>query len=127
MLEIIEIGHKKTLKKEKQNLSLPHMSFLEKLKNRWNVGTINQVLIILLVFALTGTTVFLIKKPILALFGGSWDLAPLWVKTSYYILILPVYNLLLLVYGAIFGQYRFFLDFEKKMLNRWFGKKNKHE
>lgn len=103
------------------------MSFLEKLKSRWKVNSINQVLIILLVFALTGTTVFLIKQPILELFGGSWDLAPLWVKISYYVLILPVYNLLLLIYGALFGQFRFFLDFEKKMLNRWFGKKNNNE
>jgi hypothetical protein len=36
------------------------------------------------------------------------------------VLILPVYNVLLLFYGAIFGQFRFFWDFEKRFFNRLF-------
>jgi len=41
----------------------------------------------------------------------------------YYILILPVYNVILLLYGFVFGQFRFFLDFEKRFLKRLTGRK----
>ena len=46
---------------------------------------------------------------------------PLWVSVIYYILILPIYNIFLLLYGFIFGQFRFFWDFEKRFFNRIFG------
>jgi hypothetical protein len=43
----------------------------------------------------------------------------------YYILILPIYNVLLLVYGALLGQFQFFWDFEKRFFRRIFGIKGK--
>ena len=39
------------------------------------------------------------------------------------LIIFPVYQIVLLFVGSLFGQYRYFLDFEKKMLLR-FKKKN---
>jgi hypothetical protein len=33
-------------------------------------------------------------------------------------LILPVYNVFLLLYGSLFGQFRFFWEFEKRFFNR---------
>ena len=36
----------------------------------------------------------------------------------YIIVVLVVYNLLLLVVGFVFGQFRFFLEFEKKFFSR---------
>lgn len=92
------------------------MSWIEKLQTRWKIGSSKQVIIILIVFALTGTTVVLIKKPLLQfLFGVE---IPLWARIVYYILILPFYNLVLLFYGFIFGQYQFFIDFEKRTWKR---------
>lgn len=95
---------------------------LEKLKNRWQLKSITQVLWVLVVFALTGTTVLLLKKPFL-----SWSFPegnhPLWFSILYYILILPVYNLILLIYGALLGQFSFFWNFEKKFFNRIFRNK----
>jgi len=41
----------------------------------------------------------------------------------YYILILPVYNLFLLFYGFIFGQFNWFWEFEKRFFRRMMGKK----
>lgn len=95
--------------------------WIQKLQDRWGVSS-RRVIIILIVFALTGTTVVLIKKPILnALFpteNPGWGFFVL-----YYILILPVYNLLLLIYGFIFGQFDFFWNFEKRFFSRIFGRK----
>lgn len=95
---------------------------LEKLKNRWQLKNITQVLWVLLVFALTGTTVLLLKKPLLAWAFPEGN-HPIWFSVMYYILILPFYNLILLIYGAIFGQFSFFWNFEKKFFNRIFKKK----
>lgn len=93
------------------------MSWTDKLRTRWNVGTTKQVFIILLVFACTGFTVYFLKKPLFNyLFdGGS---RPLWFTILYYILILPVYNILLLLYGTVFGQFNFFWQFEKNFFSR---------
>lgn len=41
-----------------------------------------------------------------------------WFTYSYYWLILPIYNLVLLFYGALFGQFRFFWNFEKRFFSR---------
>ncbi len=51
---------------------------------------------------------------------------PLWASIAYYILILPIYNVFLLVYGFLFGQLRFFWDFEKRFFNRIFRSKKNH-
>ncbi len=92
------------------------MSWLLKLQQRWNMKNVWQVIAILICFALTGTTVVWIMKPTLRfLFGNE---IPVWAKIVYYILILPIYNLILLFYGFVFGQFNFFLEFEKKTFRR---------
>jgi hypothetical protein len=96
--------------------------WVAKLQDRWGV-TANQVFIILIVFACTGTTVMFLKKPIVAFFVGDGDKSIIF-SVIYYILILPVYNIILLIYGFIFGQFDFFWKFEKRMLSRMIGKKN---
>ena len=97
------------------------MSWIDRLKSRWNVGSAFQVVIILIVFACTGFTVLFLKRPLFAyLFDGGE--IPWWASVVYYILILPVYNLFLLFYGFIFGQFRFFWNFEKRLFARLSGK-----
>jgi hypothetical protein len=91
------------------------MSWIEKLQHRWNVN-FWQAIAILAVFALTGTTVVMVMKPMLHLLFENE--IPTWARIAYYILILPIYNLLLLFYGFLFGQYKFFIGFEKKTWNR---------
>jgi hypothetical protein len=93
------------------------MSWIEKLKARWHLKNGWQVVLILIVFACTGFTVLLIKKPILGFLAGSSG--DTWIATViYYILILPLYNVLLLGYGFVFGQFTFFWEFEKRMFHR---------
>lgn len=94
--------------------------WVERLKDRWGVST-TQVFLILLVFACTGTTVMLLKRPIVAFFAGDGE-QPVMFSILYYVLILPVYNAILLVYGALFGQFSFFWEFEKRFLRRLTGR-----
>jgi len=86
-------------------------------KERWNIKSNWQVFVILVVFAVTGSTSAYLSKPVLALFGivkgsvSNWIYYPLYI-----ILIFPIYQVLLVSFGFIFGQFTFFWAFEKKML-----------
>ncbi|MEZ4806399.1 MAG: DUF6787 family protein [Flavobacteriales bacterium] len=95
--------------------------WMERLAARWGVG-VGRVLLILLVFACTGFTVLFLKRPVVAYFAGEGP-QPIAFTILYYVLILPVYNLFLLVYGALFGQFKFFWAFEKRFFRRLFGRK----
>lgn len=87
------------------------------MQERWKVDTALQVVLILLVFACTGFTVLFLKQPLLRFLVGEGEM-PIWVSVVYYLLILPVYNVFLLFYGLIFGQFRFFWSFEKRFFKR---------
>ena len=94
----------------------------EKLKSRWNLKNTKQVILVLLVFALTGSTVLFIKKPLFALWFPDGEI-PLAFSIAYYILIFPIYNVFLLLYGFLLGQFDFFWNYEKKFFNRIFNRK----
>jgi len=93
------------------------MSWVQKLQARWKVGSAYQVVIILVVFACTGFTVLFLKRPLFNYWFGDGPI-PVSASIIYYILILPIYNVFLLFYGFIFGQFRFFWDFEKRFFSR---------
>ncbi len=71
------------------------------------------MLLILCVFALTGSTVVYLKRFAMPLLGDAW-----YADMVYYIAILPIYNVVLLIYGFLFGQGRYFWDFEKRFFSR---------
>lgn len=98
-------------------------NWTDKLKQRWNLKNTWQVIIVLIVFACTGFTVLFLKRPIFAYLFPDGD-KPLWASIIYYIVIFPVYNVFLLFYGFVFGQFKFFWEFEKKFFNRMFKKNN---
>lgn len=97
-------------------------SWSDKLKNRWHVKNTWQVVVILIVFACTGFTVLIIKKPLFNYWFPDGE-KPLWANIAYWILIFPVYNVFLLAYGFIFGQFKFFWEFEKRFFSRIFSSK----
>ena len=97
--------------------------YFQRLKDKWGLNSVYQVVVILFVFALTGTTVMLLKKPILNYFSNSSE-DNIIFSVIYYILILPLYNIILLFYGAIFGKFSFFWEFEKRFIKRIFKSNN---
>ncbi len=91
-------------------------SFLERMKKKWGLTSVFQVVIILVVFALTGMTVVWIRPIIFQVLGITN--ANGWLKTiSYLVLVFPLYQVLLLAYGFVFGQFSFFWEKEKKLVN----------
>lgn len=98
---------------------MPAPTWLKGLQEKWNVGSVWQVIVILIVFACTGFTVLFIKQPILFFLSGQ-EQAGWKSNVLYYLLILPIYNVLLLAYGFLFGQFKFFWAFEKRFFRRIF-------
>jgi hypothetical protein len=86
-------------------------------KERWNITSNWQVFVILIVFAVTGSTSALAAKPLLVFIGITKATTSGWLYFPLYIiLVFPIYQLLLVSFGFIFGQFKFFWAFEKKML-----------
>jgi len=91
-------------------------NYFDKLRKRWGLTSLFQVIIVLIVFGLTGMTVVLLRKSLFQWLGFD-DQTDWWVKTITYLLfIFPAYQVLILVYGAIFGQFQFFWEKEKKLV-----------
>ena len=89
---------------------------MKKLKERWNITSNWQLAIIFIVFAITGSTAAKIAGPVTDLLGISRDLSP-WLYWPVRILIIfPAYQVFLVSFGWLFGEFEFFWNFEKKML-----------
>jgi hypothetical protein len=86
-------------------------------KKRWNITSNWQVFMILIVFAITGSSSAYLSKPVLSLFGIAKENVSGWIYYPLYIiLIFPIYQVLLVFFGFVFRQFDFFWAFEKKML-----------
>jgi hypothetical protein len=93
---------------------------VNKLKERWGIESNFQIAIIFIVFAITGSTASYIGKPIL----GFLNITPDTFHTVLYwtiriVILFIMYQFLLVFFGWLFGQHKFFWNFEKKMLSRF--------
>ncbi len=92
---------------------------MKRLKKKWGIESNWQLFIILLVFSVTGYSSLLVAKPILAFVGLTQEATNPWIyRPLRILLIFPFYQILIVLYGWLFGQFQFFWDFEKKMLRR---------
>lgn len=90
-----------------------------KLENKWVVTYKWEMIRIFLVFAFTGTSSLFVGRPLMTLIGitkENLNAALYWVL--FIIIGLIFYQILLVCFGWLFGQFRFFWNFEKKMLNK---------
>lgn len=92
---------------------------MNKLKQRWGIESNVQVVLILIVFALTGSSSAKLAGPLCDFLGIYEESSPWFVYWFLRIvLIFPIYQVLLVSFGWLFGQFTFFWQFEKKMLSR---------
>jgi len=89
---------------------------MNKLKERWNIQDNWQLGVIFLVFAVTGSTAAKIAGPVTDFIGISSEFNP-WLYWPVRILVIfPAYQVFLVCFGWLFGEFEFFWNFEKKML-----------
>jgi len=90
---------------------------LQRFKNKWNIKSNFQLILILIVFSLTGSAALLVRKFAFEVIGIQPETSLL-IKVPLYILILfPAYHVLLLMIGTLIGQFKFFYAFQKKSLS----------
>lgn len=91
---------------------------VRRLKKRWNIDSNIQLVLILIVFSLTGMATLWVRKAIWP-FLGMVPETSLWIKVPMYVIVIfPIYQILQLIIAFIFGQFTFFWEFEKKMFRR---------
>ena len=91
---------------------------IEKLKKRWGINSNWQVIIILIVFTITGSTSVYVAKPVIEFLGITKDLGGFIYWFLRILIIFPLYQVLLISYGWLFGQFNFFWNFVRKFLSR---------
>jgi hypothetical protein len=96
-------------------ISNPPTNFIGKLQQKWGVDNAFQVVMILLTFTLTGISAVAVRKFLFSALGYTSETSG-WLKTITYIaFVFPTYQILILVYGTLLGQFNFFWEKEKKL------------
>ncbi len=93
---------------------------MKKLKQRWGLTSNWQVVAIIIVFSLNGSFATWVAKPVTEFFGLSAETTEPYILYLMLriLLIFPIYQITLPLVGWLFGQFKFFWAFEKKMIYR---------
>ena len=89
------------------------------LKDKWNLKSNFQLVIILIVFAITGSGSLYISKPLmefLSISSENMNLYLYWILRFFIVTV--VYQFFLLLVAFVFGQFKWFWNFEKKILKK---------
>ena len=90
---------------------------MKKLKERWGITSNFQIVIIFIVFGITGSVSAYISGPLTNIIIGESDFHWLIKLLIRIVVLTPIYQVLLLFFGYIFFQYRFFYNFVKKFMS----------
>ena len=91
---------------------------IEKLINLFKVKSLKQLVIVFLVFSITGSLSVVLGEPIINFFFEDGFENNLYFWITRIIIIFPLYQILLIIIGTIFGEFRYFWRIEKKILMR---------
>ena len=92
---------------------------VNKLIKKFEANSIQHLIIIFIIFALSGSGSIFISSPILAILSLEQLISfyPLYLFVRI-ILIVPIYQILLILIASLFGQFNYFWKFEKRFLQR---------
>ncbi|WP_458626713.1 DUF6787 family protein [Winogradskyella sp. PC D3.3] len=92
----------------------------KKLEKKWILDYKWEMIRVFMVFAVTGSSSLFIGKPIIRFIGITKENLNSTLYWFLYIIIgIIFYQILLVTFGWLFGQFKFFWEFEKKMLRRF--------
>lgn len=91
----------------------------KKLERKWILEHRWEMIRVFIVFSITGSASVFIGKPVMAFIGITKDNLNTTVYWILYVLVgIIFYQIMLVFFGWLFGQFKFFWEFEKKMLSR---------
>ncbi|ARV08622.1 hypothetical protein BTO05_02815 [Winogradskyella sp. PC-19] len=92
----------------------------KKLEKKWILDAKWEMIRVFIVFAITGSSSMFVSRPIIKFIGITKEnLNPFIYWVLFIIIGLIFYQILLVTFGWLFGQFKFFWNFEKKMLRRF--------
>jgi hypothetical protein len=87
---------------------------LEKIKKKWGITSFFQVVIIFIVFGVTGSASTLFSGPVLEFLNiGKGDFHPIIYWPMRLLILFPIYQVLLIWFGFVFGVTVSVLTFQK--------------
>ena len=95
------------------------MNVLQKIIDKFHAKSFKHLIIIFVVFALSGSTSLLMSSLILTAINlkDLINFYPLYLLVRI-ILLIPIYQLVLIIIATLFGEFRYFWNFEKKFFKR---------
>lgn len=89
-------------------------NYFQRFKAKWNLKSNWQLTRVMIVFAMAGQSILFIMPFVRDYFGLSSDLNILW-KTIFFIFVsFPIYQIMLLFWSILLGEYKFFIQFLKQ-------------
>lgn len=130
----LQLSHRELSEKGKQSprslVSKPNQAekaqlctnrdMFDRLKRKWKVESNLQLFLILCTFAVTGTTTAWISREITSWVGFDEGTFWLWKTLLRLFILVFGYQAVILAVSVFFGQFRFFWNYEKKIL-AWMG------
>ncbi len=96
------------------------MNIISIMMRRLNIQSFYQFMVIMLIFAITGSLSLYITVELFQFIGlQAENLNPVIFWPIRIILLFIIYQVLLLLVALPFGQFQYFWKFEKKFLNRF--------
>lgn len=89
---------------------------MNKLKKRWGIQSNWQLTVIFIVFAITGSTSAKLAGPVTEFLHIHKDMGWYIYWPFRILIIFPVYKVLLVCFGWLFGEFTFFKNFAVKMI-----------
>ena len=94
---------------------------LNKIIIYFNARSLKHLFIIFLVFSISGSLTLYLSKPLILFLNIDYIIN---TKILYYtirlLIIFPLYQIMLIFVGFIFGEYKYFIEFEKKTFKKLF-------
>ena len=101
------------------------INLLENVKKKFNARSIKHLIIIFIVFSISGSLTIYLSFPIINFFQIYKYIDNLFLLLIIRLLIIfPLYQLILIGVGIMFGELDYFINFERKFLKKLFSKKN---
>ena len=90
------------------------------LKKIFKTNSVYQLIVVFLVFAISGSLSVYVSEPVLNLLNYKEYVSNKIIQIFLRLLIIfPIYQIILLGVGAIFGEFKYFWDFEKRFWKRF--------
>ena len=91
---------------------------LEKIRNFLKVDNNFKLIIVFIVFGITGSLTLYVSDILFMFLDISKDKFGYFYVFIRILIIFPIYQLLLIIIGTLFGEFKYFWQFEKKFLKK---------